>query len=104
MIAREWRAEATAAGAEAYRRHVTGSVLPALGRIAGHCGAYMLQRRQGDREEIVVVSLWDSMAAISAFAGSEPEQAVVEPEAKAVLLRFDDRVAHYQVLERVGLA
>ena len=32
------------------------------------------------------------------YAGDRLETAVVEPEARAVLVRFDDTVKHYEVL------
>jgi hypothetical protein len=35
-----------------------------------------------------------------AFAGTDYETAVVPPEARALLLRFDERSAHYAVRER----
>ena len=38
------------------------------------------------------------MDAIRAFAGDQPELAVVEPEARATLVRFDSTVHHYEVL------
>jgi heme-degrading monooxygenase HmoA len=53
--------------------------------------------------ELLVVSRWQSMAAIKAFAGANPDRAVVEPGAKALLLEFDDFVTHYEVtLEAMG--
>ena len=44
-----------------------------------------------------------AMAAVRAFAGPNPERAVVEPEAKAALVRYDTAVAHYDVVEGPGL-
>jgi hypothetical protein len=38
------------------------------------------------------------MEALHEFAGPDLERAVVEPEARAALLRFDARVRHYEVL------
>lgn len=98
MIARVWRGEAASAEAgEAYRRHVTGSVFPALRDIPGHRGAWLLRREEGSRVAFVVVTLWDSMEAVRSFAGDDPGRAVVEPEARAVLATFDERVEHYDV-------
>jgi len=37
-------------------------------------------------------------ASIRAFAGEHVERAVVEPEAAAVLTRFDQEVRHYEVM------
>jgi heme-degrading monooxygenase HmoA len=96
MIARLWRGSAaSAANADAYQRHVRGKVLPELRKIAGHRGAQILRRDQ----EFLVITLWESMDAIRRFAGSDPERAVVEPEAKAVLAEYDDVVRHYEVQE-----
>ena len=47
MIARLWRGQAANAQADAYFRHVTGTVFPSLKDLAGHRGAWLL-RRQAD--------------------------------------------------------
>jgi hypothetical protein len=44
------------------------------------------------------------MEAIRAFPGDQPELAVVEPEARAALMRFDATVTHYEVLAAPALA
>jgi heme-degrading monooxygenase HmoA len=96
MIARLWRGRAgTPEDADAYQRHVTTRVLPALKDMPGHRGAQVL-RRKG---EFVVITFWESMDAIRRFAGEDPERAVVEPEARAVLAESDDFVRHYEVME-----
>ncbi len=97
MIARIWRGVAVGSNADAYQRHVTTTVFPSLGDIPGHRGAYLLKRVTGGRTEFQAVTLWDSLDAIRAFAGSDPEHAVVEPEARAVLAEFDDFARHYEV-------
>jgi hypothetical protein len=38
------------------------------------------------------------MEAVRRFAGAQPEKAVVEPEARAVLTDFDDSVTHFEVV------
>jgi hypothetical protein len=45
----------------------------------------------------MVQSRWTSRASITAFAGEEISRAVVEPEARALLTRFDETVSHYDV-------
>jgi len=92
MIARVWRGVAADAGA--YLRHFDGSVLPALQKIAGFQGTRVLRREK----EILVTTFWESMDAVRAFAGADPEKAVVEPEARAALVAFDDFVRHYEVV------
>lgn len=98
MIARLWRGAAEGQeNADAYQRHVTATVFPALRDIAGHRGAYLLRRRTDERTEFLTATLWDSIDAIRAFAGADAERAVVEPEARAVLADFDDFARHYEV-------
>jgi heme-degrading monooxygenase HmoA len=98
MIARVWRATATADGADAYERHFTQAVLPALQGVDGHLGAYLLRGEGEDgRVDLEVMTLWRSLEAVRAFAGAEPAVAVVEPEAAAVLLSFDTTVTHRTV-------
>ncbi len=97
-IIRLWRATTTVANAPAYERHLRENVVPQLKRIPGYRGITLLRRDCGDRAELQVLTRWVSMEAIHEFAGDDPELAVVEPEAKAVLLDFDSRVTHFDVV------
>jgi hypothetical protein len=42
------------------------------------------------------------MESVRKFAGDEPEKAVVEPEARAVLTSFDDCVTHFEIIDRAN--
>jgi heme-degrading monooxygenase HmoA len=100
VIIRSWHAIATAEGADAYQAHFTRAVLPALQPIDGYRGAYLL-RRERDRDgdiELQVLTVWDSLEAIGRFASIDPDRAVVEPEAQAVLASYDTTVTHYSVV------
>lgn len=99
MILRMWRGRAAPEDAGDYVRHATQRVFPALHQVEGHRGAYLLRRVAGGAIEFVVLTLWESMAAIARFAGPEPERAVVEPEARAVLTSFEEFVTHFEVVE-----
>ena len=48
--------------------------------------------------EFVTLMSFDSLAAVRTFAGEDYEVAVVPPQARALLLRFDERSTHYEVL------
>ena len=98
MISRVWRGETTAANAEAYRRFVTTRIFSSLEKISGHRGAYLLRRDHDGHVEFLVITMWDSMQAVRQFAGDNPDQAVVEPEARAMLANFDDFVRHFEVI------
>jgi heme-degrading monooxygenase HmoA len=98
VIVRAFHATATADGADAYREHFTRSVLPGLQRIDGYQGAYLLRRDLDGQVELQVLTLWDSLEAISRFAGANLERAVVEPAAQAVLAGYDRTVTHHTVV------
>ena len=97
MIVRLWRGQATTANADAYFRHVTGTVFPSLKALAGHRGAWLLRRDVDGHIEFLAMTLWESLEAIQAFAGGDIGTAIVEPEARAVLSGFDDFASHYEV-------
>ena len=83
MIVRTWRGREKKDQPGAYRRHLEGAVFPQLRALPGFVGASLLQKRgeEGEGAEVVVMTRWASMQAIEAFAGAEPERAVVEPGA-----------------------
>src|SRR5215469_7210508 len=99
MIVRMWKARSTPKQAASYIEHATKTVFPEVRNIAGHRGDYLLRRELEDGVELVVLTLWDSMEAVRRFAGSEPNRAVVEREARAVLTSFDEYVTHFEVVE-----
>jgi heme-degrading monooxygenase HmoA len=98
MILRMWKARSTASRTADYVRHATTKVFPKIRAIEGHRGEYLLRREVEDGVELVVLTLWDSIEAIRKFAGPEPNKAVVEPEARAVLTSFDEYVTHFEVV------
>ena len=96
MIVRSWTAQATRALAPAYTTHLQTHVLPTLRDIAGYAGAMLLQRDLTDGVEIIVLTYWQSLEAIRAFAGDPIEAA-------ALLTQFDTRVRHFELVIRVGV-
>ena len=99
MIVRSWRARTTANRAYLYPMHFNEVVLPRLRALEGFRGAYLL-RRDDEREEVefVVQTLWDSMEAVTRFAGATPDVAVVDAEAEEAFTTFDAHVLHHEVL------
>jgi heme-degrading monooxygenase HmoA len=98
MIGRVWRGQTAVANAEAYRKFVTTKIFPSLEKIPGHRGAYLLRRDNAGQVEFLVMTLWNSMQAVREFAGDNVDEAVVEPEARAILSDFDDFVRHYEIV------
>lgn len=103
MIVRVWRGRASPSTSSDYPEHFRRRILPELKGIAGFLGASLLRRAQGDAVEFVVLTRWTSIGAIRAFAGDDVAKAVVEPDAIAALVDFDETVQHYEVIEEVVL-
>jgi heme-degrading monooxygenase HmoA len=100
VIARRWTARADGPEqADAYVAHFEGAVRPQLESTDGFLGATLERLSRDGVIEIVVVTRWESMDAISAFASDDVELAVVEPEARAVLSGFDERVRHIELAD-----
>ncbi len=97
MIARMWRGWAPTKDADQYEAHYRHEVVPELQQIAGFRGAQLSRRTSGDEIEFVSVTLFDDLDAIRAFAGDNFDLAVVADQARGVLVRFDERVTHYDV-------
>jgi heme-degrading monooxygenase HmoA len=97
MIARVWHGWTRTADAEHYDAHYRNDVLPELRRIAGFRGARLLRRAVADETEFVSLTFFDDIEAVRAFAGTGYESAVVAETARRVLVRFDERVVHYDV-------
>lgn len=99
MIIREWRGGAPRARSAEYPQHFRSAVLPDLRKLPGFLGAFLSQRQDGERVEFLVLTRWSSMEAVRAFAGSNPDRAVVEPGAIAALSEYEHAVRHYEVIE-----
>src|SRR5919202_367297 len=65
-------------------------ILPGIHRVQGYEGAYLLRRELDDGVEFATLTLFDSMDAVRAFAGDAFHAAVVPPQARRVLSRFDE--------------
>lgn len=101
MVIRQWRGRAAKSNEDAYPLHFRTNVLPELRRMAGFVGAYLCQRNLDERIEFIVLTKWQSMDAVHAFAGEDAGKAVVEPGAVAALVDYDTRVEHYEIIESV---
>jgi heme-degrading monooxygenase HmoA len=94
VIVRTWSARATEAGAADYRNYFNKILLPELKALAGFQGVLLLTRPVDDLVEVTAHTMWDSLAAIEAFAGEDITAAKVEPEALAMLTGSDTTVTH----------
>jgi heme-degrading monooxygenase HmoA len=97
MIARLWSACATPTQSQTYLQHFSAAVLPELRKLEGFVSHTVLARPVASEVEILVITIWQSLEAIDAFANPDREVAVVAPEAAALLTNYDRRVRHFEV-------
>lgn len=98
MIARFWTAKTSQAQAPGYTDHLKNHVLATLREVGGYVGARLLERETDGGVEIVVITFWQSLGSVRKFAGDDIERAVVSDEIVPLLLSYDQRVRHYDVV------
>jgi antibiotic biosynthesis monooxygenase (ABM) superfamily enzyme len=98
VIARLWHGWTAPENADAYEDFLRTKMFPSIHRVPGYLGADLLRRADGEEIAFVTITRFESLDAVRAFAGDAYEQAVVEPEARRLLSRFDQRSEHYEVV------
>jgi len=97
MIARLWRGRVPLAQADAYEGYLHRTGIPDYLATAGNRGAWILRRAEGEVCHFLLITLWDSMQAIEAFAGVPADRARYYPEDDEFLLEREPAVVHYDV-------
>ncbi len=106
MITRIWRGWTTPEQADAYRDIVLGQVIPAIEarRIDGFLHIDVLRALPatgaGTDIEFMTIMHFRDIEAVRAFAGEDWTHSHVPAAARQVLLRYDERAAHFEVLDR----
>jgi heme-degrading monooxygenase HmoA len=101
MIARTWTGTVRRPDADEYAQYIRETGFAEYGETAGNRGAWLLRRDEGERTEFITLSLWESEAAIRAFAGDDIEAAVLYPEDERYLIDGTSTVRHYQVADEI---
>ena len=81
-----------------YATYLESTVVPELAGIHGYQGATLLQRDRNGTVDVTVITWWESLDAVRAFAGEAIENAVVHDSAARMLIDFDRGVEHHQVV------
>jgi hypothetical protein len=99
MISRIWHGYTTFGNADAYENLLKSEIFAGIkGRnIQGYKGIQLLRRSLEKEVEFITIMWFDSIEAVRIFAGDDYEEAVVLPEARKLLSRFDSRSRHYEV-------
>jgi heme-degrading monooxygenase HmoA len=102
LICRLWRGWTSTENAAAYEAIVRGEVIPGIEAraIPGFRHIDLMRRDLGDEVEFQTLMWFDSLDAIKAFTGEDYAVSHVPASAQSVLTRFDERAAHFEVLDR----
>lgn len=98
MIARTWAGAVRMRDGDAYADYMRQTGIAAYAATPGNRGVLMLRHDTDDRSEFLMVTLWDSVEAVKAFAGDDYERAVFYPEDERYLVVRDLRATHYDVV------
>ena len=102
MIARVWHGEVPAERADEYHGYLLRTGVADLRATPGNQVVYVLRRFKDDgRARFTMISLWDSIESIRAFAGDDEEAARYYPEDDDYLFELAPRVSHYEVLTAI---
>jgi len=96
VITRLWRGWTARENADAYERFLLDELFPSLRGIAGFLGAEVLRRDEDGEVAFVVLTRFESLDAVRAFAGDDYETPVIEPEAQALLAHWEPRAVHFE--------
>ena len=102
MICRIWHGWTTAENGPRYEEIVRGEVIPGIEAraIPGFLSIDLVRRQVPEGFEFATIMWFADLDSIRAFMGEDYEEAHVPEQAREVLSRFDDRSAHYEVLDR----
>jgi heme-degrading monooxygenase HmoA len=101
-IARTWRGETKAEDGEAYTRYLERTGFAEYRETPGNLGVLGLRRVRNGIAEFLLVTLWESEAAVKRFAGSDTSKAVFYPEDERYLVSADPTAEHFEVVYRSG--
>ena len=97
MIARSWEGAVRAKDADEYLAYLERTGFDGFRATPGNRGFFALRRIDGERCDYLILSLWDSLDAVKAFAGEDYETAVFYPEDDRFLVARDDTCRHFDV-------
>ena len=99
MICRIFKGWTTAENADAYTSYLEDELLPRQQRsLIGFRGYHVLRQAQSHEVEFVLLTWFESLAALRSFAGEETyDFPMISDKALRLLSRYQDRCDHYEL-------
>lgn len=98
MFAREWIALCPRHQKGKFIEYLYQTGVKDTSATSGFRGAQIFTRELDDKSEIKLISYWDSLDSIKAFAGDDITVARLYPDDYKYELEPDDFVTHYEVV------
>lgn len=98
MIARLWHGVTLAERTAEYLAFLQARAVPDYRATPGNLSVNILHRTTGAMTHYLIVTHWQSLQAIEAFAGADVDRAKYYREDVDFLLEFEPTVQHYEVL------
>ena len=104
MISRIWHGWTTPDNADKYEALLKEEIFVGIENmhVRGFKGIQLLRRELGEEVEFVTIMTFDSLEAVTEFAGKDYEVAYVPAKARGVLSHFDERSQHYEIRAERG--
>jgi len=98
MIARIWHGWTKPADAKAYEKLLRDEIFPCIAtrNIEGYRGAELFVREDGHEVQFITLLRFNSMDAVTEFAGPDASKPVIFPKAEALITRME-QARHYRV-------
>ncbi len=98
MISRQWKCILKEDAHDQYIKFLNEVVFKNARSLPGFVHADILKRSTPGGFEFLVITLWETLESIEAFAGKDISKAMVPEEAQRMMVSFDKTVEHYEVL------
>ena len=97
MILRTWHGRTRLEDADAYEVFMRETAAPDYGSVPGLRRAVFTRRDEADAAHFLLVTLWEDIDAVKAFAGDDPAKAKYYPEDDRYLLEKEDSSLNHEV-------
>jgi heme-degrading monooxygenase HmoA len=98
MIARVWHGVVREEKSPAYIEYLRSTGIPDYLKTNGNRGVVLFRRVAKAHAHFLLISYWESLAAVHHFAGPDIEQARYYPQDSEFLIELEPTVAHYEVI------
>lgn len=98
MIARTWHGRVPRQHAGGFHDHLLHTGVAEYRAARGCHGAQLLRRDDGAWSHFLLISYWESVDAVTQYAGPNIDVAILYPGDTMFELEADDHATHYEVL------